>query len=273
MINALGEKTEIVCIGSSHVFRGCDPDLFSRPTGNLALGGLNYVVAKPLLENALDRLPNLKLAIVELDPVMLHSDTVQLRRASLDYREFLEAGLTKGQLDLELTEYAGFAIQELLPHRRYPSLAPSDLRSAWHPNFTNGYMAVNDGIHFRDEKDGKCRAVVHAKNRFDSALTTNALLKIIEQLRQKNIPVAFVAYPKMDGYWENISEPQSRSFENAKGLIEDFAIPIWDLRSADFAETNFRDGDHLNAQGAEKFSLLLSRHAEQLLGQKTNEYR
>ncbi len=71
---ALSDKTQVIFIGSSHIAGGIRPDLFSVESMYIAGAGFNYFILGKILRKHLDSMPNLKLAVIELDPVPLMID-------------------------------------------------------------------------------------------------------------------------------------------------------------------------------------------------------
>ena len=89
----LAKPYQIIFIGSSHIAGGIRPDLFSVESMYIAGAGFNYFILEKILRKHLDSMPNLKLAVIELDPVPLMLDPTnfasrQLYAWGLDRADF-----------------------------------------------------------------------------------------------------------------------------------------------------------------------------------------
>ena len=77
---ALSESTEVIIVGSSHVLLGIRPELFSYEVMNITGPGWDYRTLEAAVRNNLDRMPNLRLAVIELDPLPMRISTSIVQR-------------------------------------------------------------------------------------------------------------------------------------------------------------------------------------------------
>lgn len=88
---ALGAKTEMIAIGNSLVITGIQPSILSRPSVNLAVDGGNYRNLEMVVRRNLDRGPQLKWALIQLD-LLCH---LYGHSANRDFRTLYELGVKR----------------------------------------------------------------------------------------------------------------------------------------------------------------------------------
>ena len=98
-----------------------------------------------------------------------------------------------------------------------------------------------------------------------------ALLSLMEQLELRGIETILLRTPHMDGYWDALDADSREKFQR---LVERFDsagnVPIWDFdkpSTIGLSVTEFRDGDHLNSAGAERFSRALDSRLSKLFNE------
>ena len=92
-VEALSAETEVLFVGTSHVFAGIRPDQYSRQEMTLTAPVINYALMEEALAKHLPRLTGLRYLVLELDIVPIRYDTLRvyggrnspLRDIGLDY--------------------------------------------------------------------------------------------------------------------------------------------------------------------------------------------
>lgn len=92
-----------------------------------------------------------------------------------------------------------------------------------------------------------------------SQLSLDALFRIMDLLKGKNVKLVLVSTPLHPDYRSQIPELYLNKFEEVKTIIQELGVPIMDFSTLVLEDEMFKDCDHLNEEGATYFSKLLER--------------
>jgi hypothetical protein len=84
------------------------------------------------------------------------------------------------------------------------------------------------------------------------------LRAIVELCTRKGIRVVLVASPVHPRYYERIPAPFRRGFEELAQEFRASGVEVWDYSRFPMDDREFRNADHPNAVGAERFSRLVA---------------
>jgi hypothetical protein len=265
MAEAVTPKTEVVFIGTSHVFCGAKPDEFPWESRNMCDAGLDYEMLSRILARQLDRLPNLKAAVIEYDSFPMMQDSVARRQT--DYSSFFGWGLT----DEDLPEYARDKVPQtwaaaLIPPSRFtPVTAMKKITRA----ITAIAMKRQPLPGYLDSKDvtapeaGVSYAGWYARTLRPDRIEVNrqSLVDMVRRLRERGVRVALLEFPQLRSYRENVPKSWRTELDTTATLIQKQwpGVDVW-FMSADpaFETSDFRDPGHLNTAGAIKLSKLIA---------------
>ena len=267
---ALSEKTEVVFAGSSHTRRGVWAKLFDRETMGVALKATDYRCLEAVLENNLERMPNLKCLVLESDHILLQHDAIAVRQG--DVADMLNWGVPIDRLPMDPPGSIKDRIDRLSPFM-YRRLVPRHLgHLIW--TWTSRSETIGPSFETSEQimsskNDGGARARAHfSRPQGDVLGNQKALLNIIRTFKRRGVDVVLMRYPHHRTYFDNIPREIEGNYCEALQLayrqgcltLSDY----WDFGTlAILLEEDFHDGDHLNTAGARKFSRFLNERVEE----------
>lgn len=258
-------QIEVLIIGSSDTQLGISPSCFKNIKGfNLSNSSQTIYNSYKLITNNLKGLENLKLVIFSADPTMLFlndNNNPEKWREKFYYHFWKvepEDQQSKMLWDLKLGIYDLKSILTYAMQGFYKIQIPflDNLDSL---GWERGYLTNTKEI--LNYKTGKEIANIHLKG-VDLKISKN--LKIIVDLnsilKKQNIKLALILMPKSKYYLKYM--PEEMLIKNKK-LLDSLAkienIQVYDfMNDSIFNDNDFRDVNHLNFIGAQKFSIMLS---------------
>lgn len=295
-------EVEVLILASSHGLAGINPSYMDAPVANLCLNSGNYEVQEILLRSHLEKMPNLRYCLVELDNTCLALDRLSGTR---DFRELYDMGadidvfpkplqwrLTQQILDHDLvrpvvfyqrvTPYEliyirkKFYTQDQLRAQNIRAKLPDDHipLNRHHPDkrvpghsAQLGKMDEERLDHIRDVQLGMKPDIVNPDR---VKRNVDALNRILGILRERNIRPIFIKFPYTYAYqrwgteaWNEVEQDIEAKLRNDYG--DDFLL--WQFSfDQGFIYEDYADSQHLNKWGAIKFSRLLDQQILALPG-------
>ena len=266
---SISKNTEIVFLGASLVRTDINPDCFQRETVNLSVDGGDYQTAEILLKCNLDRMPNLKLAVIEIDNLLQFYD----RLAQNDLTQLIEQGVPVHSIpglsrrERIVQRLKGNALMQ--PFFYLDRLTPRSLlnRSRRSPGeIRPGHQTLNTGLNEEElgrrnlhQDEDLLHSATFAENRA-------ALFRMIDMLRGKGIPILLLRYPQISQYADSKSDAFNAAYQDllaAVGKRYGSELHYWDfIRTPEIDLEDFSDTRHLNTTGARTFSLILAERIE-----------
>ena len=127
----------------------------------------------------------------------------------------------------------------------------------------NAYLSTMDSLEM--QRISNIIAKKHEDGSMDFSLNTERIQAIIDLCKIKNIEVLLVNMPVFSGYLNRLNPAKLRGIEiNCEALTNNNSnvTRIDFLRDSRFRMNDFRDPDHLNAQGAKTVSLLINEYLQ-----------
>ena len=254
---ALSPETRVLVVGTSHVYTAVRPSRLSVPAVNLAISGLGYGLAEPLLRAGLRRAPGVQLVLLEVDGFPLHADRAADRGG--DVRELRRYGV---RVSAAVDDPAAAARLPAVWHR--PAWTPSRLV---HLMVEERARISEPGFHgwsvgLTTFKPG-ARARYHDSLAVgDAAEGGSGLLRLVTSLRSAGIAVALIRTPHHAGYRDYAPPRFGSALDDAvAGVRARFpGVPFWDgYADPRFTAADYFDEDHLNVRGADRYTALLDR--------------
>lgn len=265
----ISADTQVLFLGASLVRTSIIPDYFDRPTVNLSIDAGNYQTAELLLEHNLDRMPNLKVAVLEIDNLMQWYDRLKYP----DFNQLYEQGVpVRAMRHLSLGE----TISQYLmcnplaqPFFFNNRLNPRDLRYQsstiqWHlrpGSRSSDFIMTEEELAKRDLSQDE--TLLQSPSREDNLA---ALHRMIRTLLDRNIQVVLLRYPQLRQYAEIKSDEWNRSYQElVDGILNQYEgqVTYWDFLSVQgIGLGDFGDTHHLNTYGASAFSRIVSERIE-----------
>jgi len=265
LIEARLDKIEILATGSSHSV-AINPRFFSRPGFNLANVSQDIFYDTQLINLYQSQLKNLKLVIIPISYFSLEYQLDQSVEAwrMFFYNRFLGLPFETEPSLLEMRRYSLFAMYGINQSLQWAwqgakiELAEPIDENGWQPqpNQTNKTQVITD-------RQAKIRVASHEALMNPAILQTNmaSISMTVEKLSRQNIQVVFLTTPVFQIYSDNIDSVKYNRMQGAiRQLSDTYHIRYFNyLSDPRFALEDFNDNDHLNAQGAEKFSRIIDR--------------
>jgi hypothetical protein len=274
-MRALSANTRAVVTGTSRVERGIDPRLLTTPTVNLSSGGLSYLTLSPMIRHALERAPEVRLVVIELDVFLL-------KGRGLVQERLFELGVPMQEWPNSFRKRLWYVLKSGGPLSAMPRVDVEYFAQSLRPNErpprdANGY---NPYVFFRDltapgsdEDYGATRYVaMHRKELVGDLDGKNieALLSLLRWLDDRGVRWMLVTLPHLPGWISGRPDAWETSVTQALHAVQ-AAYPAgtnyyWDASSElKLDAAHFHDGLHLNRAGVELFNRELDRRMTGLL--------
>jgi hypothetical protein len=266
------DSVEVLVLGSSHAYYGVDPNCLSLRTYNLA-----YVFQSPyydtrLVLKYLDRMPRLRLVLMDVNYISLWYELADTKESWRDYFYYHFWGIRYRNLarfDPMMVSYValytwkatlGYAKRNFsptcdpLPYGFAPACCPNGFGNDPTDTTTRPELVRNRWGSVRVQcLDSMIKASHLSENIAD-------LDTMLQELERRHIRVAFVTLPVHECFSRCLSPTINlRTEQIIDSLCVKYGCRRADYRSdGRFVAGDFRDGDHLNFRGAEKFSRILN---------------
>lgn len=253
---------EILVLGSSHSNFGINPQYFGREAFNLSNTSQGLYQDYKLLLRFLPEFGNLKTVIIPISYFSLQSDLAKTPEAwrcgYYSYYMGVQADTSSATFDLRnhsalflwdgpLKVLSGIRKVKKMDINEYGYQAPEPSKKS-----------INEII---NDDAGKKRVAYHDQLMDPSVIQSNmrALEDMVGELNKRNIKAVFVTTPVYKTYHDHISADNYRIMTEAiETLTSKYSLKyhnyFYDSR---FTLSDFLDNDHLNEEGAKKFSGIL----------------
>jgi hypothetical protein len=252
-----GENINTLIVGRSHHFYGLNPDYMPPGTFNMANVSQMYNYDLLILEKYLDELPNIKFIVL---PISYHS--------------FYDEGTDMPLINKNYLIYFGTGINNKLWDYFHITSAPfrENSKKIYDIIFKKkSWLSSNElgfGLDFESRApvslQESARLAAQRHQVFNPDFNQDNLKKfyqILETSLAKNIQLILVSAPVSQSYYNALDEEvleRIKIFTNSL-IREKPHIHYFDFRQhPEFQDEDFYDADHLNHQGAKKFSKALT---------------
>jgi hypothetical protein len=254
-------QVEVLITGTSHAQNGVAPEYLVKPAFNLAYGSQSLYYDTQLVSKYVDSMPNLKLVIFGISYHALEyrlMNSVERWRSdfySLVYRIPAEDG--EGRFKL-----ANYSYIALYTPKEALRLATGGLLGAAEREAQRNLTPVVVTQGEVSESFGKARVQLHEGQMRQGDMDANvaALQRVCELLKQRNVSIVFITVPVHQTYYDQINATSYQRMQaTMKRISERWGVPYFNyLRDSRFKKDDFVNSDHLNREGAEKFTRILN---------------
>lgn len=258
------EKTEVLILGSSHNQCALNPKFFKLKTVNLSYGSQDIQLDSALFFHNVKQMKHLKKVILELD---YHSLDTQREK---DYYRYSWYSL-----------YYNIEIQPINYFNKFslylsnPKLFQKIISERYSSNYTSpiinkfGFIEGDFSDEFTEmkydsvkiEKSAKKRLEFRHKEISDVNFKKNSqrIIAIIKYCKQNNIELYFFSTPVYKTYIDNELVLKKRRVDKfIQNIIFTYKVPYFNFeKNCQFNLRDFSNDDHLNANGAEKYSKIV----------------
>lgn len=259
---ALAGEVETVILGSSEAYYGIVPKRLTGSAFSLANSSQSLYYDDALIEHLLPRLPRLRRVIVPISYFTLYFQLYDHEESwrQYQYAQVWGLPLQRPADRLSLRRFSRVAlytprvaIQELF-HRFRMSLAPQVDDRGWYH--------VPEAEHWGlGPAEARGRLAVHESFMHEAYFGPNAavLRRLLTTLRGRGVDVVFVTTPVWPTYQAGMRpELWNRARSTVEQLAREYgALYLSFLHEPRMRAEDFLDCDHLNAQGALRFTAIL----------------
>jgi hypothetical protein len=260
------DKIEIINTGNSHAYSAIDPQVWNYRGFNLANVDQDLYYDSELLNAYLDRMPQLKLAIIPISYLTLE---FKLEDSPEEWRRFFYARVYGLPCRRQSTLFSAFDIRSYSMIALYsPNEAQSFAQKMFAVNLAedvdnNGFFAI-EATNYASigDQSGKERVEIHHHSMRPENIAENiAILRnMITRLKARNVKVALITIPVLPTYSKFIFKSKYDEMQmNIKKIVDEFGCQYFNyLYDRRFTDNDFLNNDHLNRLGAEKFSKIIA---------------
>ena len=254
-------EVEILITGTSHAQNGVAPQFLALPAFNLSYGSQSLHYDTQLVSKYVDSMPNLKLVIFAISYHALEyrlANSIERWRSGF-YKQVYGIPGEAGEQGFKLTNYSYIA---LFTPKEAVRLASGGFLGAAETEAKRNQTPAIVTQGEVSEAFGKIRARGHETEMRQVDLLPNiaALERVCALLKRRNVSVVFITVPTHHTYYDQINVTSyQRMQQTIKQITERDGVPFFNyLRDDRFTKEDFVNSDHLNKQGAEKFSQILN---------------
>ncbi|HYF02911.1 MAG TPA: D-alanyl-lipoteichoic acid biosynthesis protein DltD [Patescibacteria group bacterium] len=260
------DSVEILVLGSSHALYGIDPAQFSWRGYNLSNSSQTLYYDARLTEKYLSRLPLVKSVIIPVSYFSLWyrlEDTKDAWRMYF-YKKFWDIGNS----EIRVTDSENFSYTMLYSPKiafHYWQRGFQDTNVTGTLNYNGWIPAKPHEVNQLTDSLARIRVESHDFVHFENRLNDNMrdLERLVIVLKKRNIDPVLITTPVSELYARYADQEVVTKNENLlKNLAKRFNLQYFNYFSdTRFSLSDFNDNDHLNPQGAIKFSKILDEEA------------
>ena len=255
------DSIEVLALGNSHMLHGINPHYFSVKGFNLGSGFQTFFYDKELTLKYLNHLKKLKIVFISADYISFYYNIKEVADW-IDYGYCRAWGIRyPGLSRWDSRNYSMFMLYT--PTNSIKYFLSGDNKGLSKNVKPDGFNPENPADNEQSISDvsGKARATYHTKiiNFKRQQESINNLEALITALEKKNIQVVLIAPPVYETYSKYLdSNIVKRTDEVIKNIVAAHNCRYQNY-AADtrFSKEDFHDNDHLNYNGAEKFTKIL----------------
>jgi hypothetical protein len=252
---------ETLILGSSHSQNGINPEYFKSNSCNLAFGGQPISIDYFLLTKYLNRMKNLKTVVFEISPHRFYNEF-----NTQDWNGHVYAnlyGIYYKNESFSVKNYS-FVLSDV---KYFSTIFLDNFNPTIHKPKLNKYGFMVNDFHDRFSKLNndtlKIRKTFKMNHKFENQknfkLNASFLAKISKECSDKKVKLVFITTPFYDTYASHIPLEASRQVQKlVNSISHNNNIPYFDFsKSKRFTLRDFKNDNHLNPNGAQKFSLIM----------------
>jgi len=267
LLERQAQDVEVLVLGSSHAYFDVLPELLGRPAFNLADVSQSLFYDRALLKKYLGRMPSLKLVVL---PVSYFSIGYQLddgveRWRSYYYYKYYGLHHRDWRQDWNVRNFSAYFLcdKQLGGARNVFFGKIKDVSGDYDPSggWTNRVDNPAGEKPLSLSESAQVALKRHRTLMKTQHVQENAVIleDIIHEMKVRGIKLVLVTTPVTRYYGDGMDAVQYQQMQDIlKRLSSDYGVNYFNYSlDSRFSDEDFYDSDHLNLQGAQKFSLLL----------------
>jgi len=255
--------TEVLVLGASHALYGINPDYFSCSGFNLSNVSQSLFYDTEITMKYLDRLTRLKAVIITIFYPSFWFELSDSFENWRDYLYFRSYGIKYPGLKVFTLETISYAA--IYPRKLLIQFCRDPTRFTTEKLHENGWILSPPAqdVSGIDDIAGLDRFKYHHSLVKRSNLFRNLhyLARIMAELQKRNIKIFFVTVPVYKTYSKYIDQKiENENHRVIDELCSRYGCKYFDYsKDSRFIMSDFYDSDHLNREGAKKFSMILNK--------------
>lgn len=261
---------EVLYMGSSQIGNAINPDYLDGNSFVLSNFSQTLYYDAKLIEQYLDKLPKLKLVCFGIGYESLGDDLYYNSDNWRCYGYSQEWGIDHPEMNfLTLGKYSKLILYT-------PKASIGYMLSNFNVDLKGDYLEnghykekPSDNRERINEIKGKARARIHEQSyKKERVLINKAYLEdVIIKLRKRNIEVVFITPPTYETYNKHLKESILESNREVLNYFEQkYNIKYYNYsKDTSFTLREYYDNDHLNSDGAIKFSRILNKEISKVI--------
>lgn len=269
------DNVEILILGNSHAAFAVDPQYFDYNAYNLASVSQSIYFDRRLTEKYLNKLNQLKFVFISIDYHSLNFSSQGIR----DYWSYYAHGIKyknksyfKEEISPFLFSYKTKVTISLLRDdlknmifNKQPVIFMLKKGVCSTDSIYNGYIGFTGTDEIMFNKNTFKRKATSFNNGFKNTserkFVINDLRTFIENLKEQNVTPILFSSPTYSDYNTFLSKKNIKKNEIViNEICSDYNIEYWNYsNNPSFEKEYFYNQDHMNKNGAEKFSIILNK--------------
>ena len=264
------DRYKVLVLGSSHTYYGVNPDYIAMPAFNAANVSQDLKYDHYILDKGVKTLSDLEFVVVPLSMFSLYSelDTGVESWRKYNYRHWFNYNKYPTTELFNIKTHSVFLaspnklgmIERLFQYYRWGNFEKTWSRGGWGTE----YSRVSSEKTLLES--GKSAALRHQIATEINDHNISYLDEIAAICNKKNVKLLIVTMPAYATYREHLNGGRIKTIiAIATGLAasSNKIRYVNSLEDAIFVKSDFHDADHLNHEGAKKFSRIISRFIEE----------
>lgn len=261
LIEEQKKDVQLLVLGSSTTYNGINPAFFNKKTLNMALGGQGITIDAFLVNRYIHQMPNLEAIILPVDYASLFTtDAFGFPDGLMSYRVYYKFEPNCFSFD----SYEFF-------HRESVRIKLERMLRGDKPRFSDSLgFAGSDWIGDLEAEIAVNGNTIkeYSHNMIDKKIKKDikALRQIAELSEKANVKLAIISMPFHKSF-RDLASPMQWLFQHTviDSVIKQYDNSLYlNYYSTDFSDTCYLNATHLNIDGAELFSTMLSHDLDSL---------
>lgn len=264
------KDVQVLILGSSQPFFGINPDYMTYKAYNLAGGAQSLYYDEQMTYRYLNKMQSLKCVIIPITYFSFNYELCDNEEKWRGYFYYRYWGIKHPELDMYNAKLYSYSALYGLERIKYLVKDRFHVADTLANLLDNGFMA-NDTLPNNNISDslGRARVKLHTSMMRSSRYANNVkqLDSFIQTLTLRNIKVIFITVPVYKTYYQYCSPAVlENNRETISTLALKYGCSYFDhFKDSRFTKKDFWDNDHLNINGAKKFTLLLNRQVDSVM--------
>ncbi len=261
------DSIKIIALGNSHALNAINPKAFNLYTYNLANANQSLYFDKRITLALLDKMQNLSFVLISIDYHSLYFSSQGVRDVWSHYGHGIKYEDNSYFYERISPTLFGYSPKVVLYILKEDLLKKNNLES----QYFRGHEPLED----RDLNRFNQSSYSQRAQTFNNMITKNKELRVeivkdlkhfIEILKENNVTPILFNSPTYSQYNKELDEKMYEENEKIiKQIADDYNIEYWSFMNSElFSKSDFNNPDHLNTQGALKFSQILNDSIKQL---------